>query len=567
LHKQYITYILALILSVSSAALNAGEMDWTAADSITHDSGLSLMRYFGHGLGAYPYSLASPHAGMRVRIDGVPLRSVGPFGPDLDMIPAGLVDSLSVGAFNQINIATRRMTGETPETVTKFLLGTKHRFNFGTLFDHPLSERSGLVFSGASSGSRGASAIEKNSSRSYSLNYHRSLINDVRLLFSSRGWRDRDGLADLETASFMGERKSEGTSLMLGIDSVKIGDTGKFSSNVYWQSMNSRFHRFGTRKSIDDRSAGLNLDYSNVKGNTRYGLSATHDIFSITSRVHDNAWSRNETDLSGWLAVPLRFAGMDVSGGIIHSSHYGAGVKGSVEIITGADKPFQVVVTAKVADYFPDSGAEFYTSPAFGDSAHTADLEKSHERIFSLGLRDRKGDVKYGLSLFATKSETPVFQISSTRLTSVSVYSYWPTNSVMCENEFQGVQGDFQFTKEGAVDIDFSLHGVLRYGDDHESWPYPNTEFNSECVLSDKYFNGVLDADLFVNGRFAVWDEGVALPEGGHFFLTTGLSLTVGTLELFYRIENITNEDPHYFNTMGWFGRNSMWGVNWRFID
>ncbi|MBT4482859.1 MAG: hypothetical protein HOC71_04175, partial [Candidatus Latescibacteria bacterium] len=69
---------------------------WTAADLISKDSGISLFVYSAFGMGAYPYLCSSPGTGFRVRLDGVPLRNLSPFGPDLERIPFDFIGSYRI---------------------------------------------------------------------------------------------------------------------------------------------------------------------------------------------------------------------------------------------------------------------------------------------------------------------------------------------------------------------------------------------------------------------------------------------------------------------------------------
>ncbi len=101
-----------------------------------------------------------------------------------------------------------------------------------------------------------------------------------------------------------------------------------------------------------------------------------------------------------------------------------------------------------------------------------------------------------------------------------------------------------------------------------ENWPYPSFEINSDLKASRKFINENLNATIFGNARFKRWSEDSSLsPYGNYFLLDCGIVIKVGTLGLFYKIENVTNENIRWFNTMGWLGRNAMWGCKWIFYD
>ena len=85
--------------------------------------------------------------------------------------------------------------------------------------------------------------------------------------------------------------------------------------------------------------------------------------------------------------------------------------------------------------------------------------------------------------------------------------------------------------------------------------------------MSGNFLNNVLKPTLFANARFLRWDESEITPKGNYFLLDCGIEIKVSSLELFYKVENITNEDIEWFNTMGWLGRNTMWGGKWIFYD
>ncbi|MFA6471712.1 MAG: hypothetical protein WCU00_06700, partial [Candidatus Latescibacterota bacterium] len=57
--------------------------------------------------------------------------------------------------------------------------------------------------------------------------------------------------------------------------------------------------------------------------------------------------------------------------------------------------------------------------------------------------------------------------------------------------------------------------------------------------------------------------DGPSTPDGAFFFLDSGISVKISSLMIYYKVENITGEDMQWFNTLGWQGMNSLWGIRW----
>ena len=158
---------------------------WTAADIVSNDSGISLLAYSAFGMGAYPYLYSSPGAGSRVRLDGVPLRSLSPFGPDLERIPFDFIGLYRLSR-RDINIKTPVVTTNEPETLTRFILGQKQRFRFNMTFQRLLNEKSAFFFGGSSSGIHGNDFIEVNSARNYLMKYMENKSISLALLSGAK---------------------------------------------------------------------------------------------------------------------------------------------------------------------------------------------------------------------------------------------------------------------------------------------------------------------------------------------------------------------------------------------
>ena len=555
---------------------------WSAGDMLSYNSSVSLLRYSPFGLGAYPYRYSLPSAGLKVFVDRIPMRSFSPFGPDLELIPSEIIDSLEFNGCRNLNMVLKNVSEEKPVTTTSFLLGSKHRFNYEMSFLRRLGENAGILFCGSSSGIHGSNntednslRTEKNSLRNYILKYQRFLDSGGTLNISAHAFRDRDGLVDLNSLSHMGERKTDFLSTSLAVDEYPLGEKTVISPVFYYQSGYSRFHRYGFRKSLDDNNAGLNVLLSTRRGNTSYGLNLLHDMRFFNSRIHDESWKRNETELTASFAHEYSWYNLKINGGLVHSSEYGDGSKVEGELVLTFIPKQEFVIRGFITDEFPDIGKEYYTSLIFSDTTIVSDLKKYTISEVEAGWKINRQRFEFGIFGFGSSSDAPLFRVSSSALNS-SVVVLYPFSSeyyMSSRRESAGYRVCFRKNYEKSyqfkMKLNFSQRIKMPESDsaDFRNWPYPSMEFFSDMRLSRKCINDRLTATIFGDIRIMRWNDGNSSPYGNHYFLNCGLSLKVSTLELFYTIENITNEDIQWFNTLGWLDRNAMWGIRWKFLN
>ena len=531
---------------------------------LAFNSGIGVLQYSAFGLGKYPYRYSMPGAGMRVRINNVPLRSLSPFGPDFELIPSQLVDSFECSGMRDFNIITKSGTEDEPVTMTRFLLGSRRRFNFNMSFSQSIGEKSGVFFAGSSSGIHGNETSEKNALRNYFLKYHHLLDNGGTVNLFMWVFRDRDGLVDLDKKSHMGERKTDTISFSLGLDTFPVSERTTVSPVIYYQSGYSRFERYGYRKSLDDNAGGLNVTVSTKRGNTEYGLYASHDITSFYSRIHRDFWTRNESELIPSLKWNNDKYRVKLNGGLKNSSEYGIGSKidGELALIAAEDK--EVVIHGVRTDEFPDAGQEYYPSLVFSDTTLVSHLRRYSLSELEVGLRCHKKHYNIELFGFASYSETPVFTPSSIIL-NVRVLTPFPLGcGIQSKKKSSGYRINVDAYAEKRYRFDMKIHCTVR-PNGHRNWPYPSAEVSSELKMSGTFLNENINSSVFTNAEHKRWNDGDSAPYGNYLFFNCGLIVKVSTLELFYRIENITSEEIEWFNVMGWQGRNSMWGVQWTF--
>ena len=574
-HRRYFLFFLAVLLSLYSTVESTAEENripqWTIADMVSLESGISFLRYGALGLGAHPYGYFLPAAGLRVNLDGVPLRSVSPFGPDLECVPSQWVDSLEFRGFRELNIVTVDVNEEEPKTDTSFLIGSRHRFNFDMTFNRRLGEKTGIFIGGSSSGIHGSGDTEKNSLRNYFIKYQRFLENGSIVNFSMRALRDRDGLIDLDNRARMGERKTDNFSVSLGIKEYPVSKRIIVSPVFYYQSGLSRFDRYGLRKSLNDDTAGLNVSLSSKRGNTTYCLFAAHDIRFFDSRIHNDSWTRNESEITASFTHENDNHHLMLRGGFMNSSEYGAGTKVEGEIALLNVLRQEIVMSGFITDEYPDTDKEYYSSLVFSDTSIVSKLKKYNISELEGGLRFKKKHFKLGLFGFGSSSKLPLFKVSSGVIDGSVQYPY-PTHFVMSSrNRSFGYRMNFDFHIEKYYQFDMKMNYSSRLkgigNNTHDNWPYPSSEFFSDLRISGKFLNEHIGATVFGSSGFLRWNDGNTSPHGNYFLLDCGILIKVSTLELFYKIENVTNEDIWWFNTMGWLERNSMWGGKWVFYD
>ena len=541
----------------------------TAADKLSPETGISSFRYASFGLGLYPYRRTVPNAQVRVRIDGVPLRSVSPFGSDLTLVPGGLVDSVTRSGDGGLDIATVDPAGEKTVTSIDFSQGTHRRFTFDSLYRRPIGESGGILFGGSASGIHSTEDTMKSSYRSYYLKYTGGLSIGGNAFFTSHGSRNRSGLADLDMLDDMGERKTDRFAVSLGLDEVPVGAHGNLGTSLYWQSMNSRFARYGWRRSLDDDGAGVSVQFASKMGRASYGVRLYHDAVFFDSRIHDDAWTRTVTGGDGTVSLSWGSISFALDGGAATSSKYGFGSHMGGKLSHRRSDRDELYLSVGVSEEFPDTGGEYYTSLAFSDTALVAVLDAYTVREAEIGLKAGKGPFGLSVAGFVSSSEAPVFRPSSVSL-DYRVYAPYTTEFIMDgEREWRGLRCSAETAFESFVTVDASVDGVWRDGANESdmSWPWPDYDVGGVLNIRDRWYRDLIGMHAFTECNLYHFDDAGTDPGGAFLLLDCGLSINVSDIELFYVIENVTNEDIAWFNTFGWLDMNGRWGVSWRFID
>jgi hypothetical protein len=408
--------------------------------------------------------------------------------------------------------------------------------------------------------------------RHYYCKYQHILKNGSTLNIVLRAFRDRDGLVDLDKNSHMGERKTDSSTFALGLNDYSVGTHTTLSPLMYYQTAVSRFRRYGYRKSLDDDALGFHLNIETHRDKMSYSLLAYHDITLFDSRIHDKSWSQNDSEISILLYGNDDKKHLRLQGGYLRSSKYGSGIKFEGEVGLSISQSHELIVHGLVADEFPDTGNEYYPSLVFSDTVLVSDLKKYRQSIFETGIRLRKKHYQMGLFGFGSYSESILFMPSS------SVFDVFPGDSpassrclMISKEPMMGLRVSFdsQIEKHYIINIKFSLTGIP---DAKKVWPYPSIDCFSGVTVSKNYINEHLKTTLWGNARFLRWYDRDSLgryssPWGNYILFNCGLNIHVSTLELFYAIENITDANITWFDTMNWLGRTSFWGGKWVFFN
>ena len=371
------------------------------------------------------------------------------------------------------------------------------------------------------------------------------------MFFSIRAFRDRDGLRDLKNQTHMGNRETVMTSLSTGFVEFPLTQRTSISPVVYYQSGVSRFKHYSEGKSLDDNSVGFSLTSSTRRGNTERGVTVTSDSRFIDSRLHEDSWTNNDTRISClWRWTDNRFRYV-LRGGILGSSRYGTGGIGESKLVYQMTPSIEFSVRGAVTDEVPDIGLEFYPALEFSDTTITTELDMYRIMEFESGLRLNSRILSCGLYAFRSRGKHPLFD---------------PENilSMMAEKEtYSGIR----FFMTAHEDDRYHTEVTIHYTDSSNSrniWPNPGFEMVSYSQIYRKFYRKKLDSTLFGSMRVSNWSDGPVNPDGTAFFLDGGISIRVMTLTVFYMVENITGEDMVWFDILGWQGRNSMWGIQWK---
>jgi hypothetical protein len=562
----------ALISDTTTPVVEAGDgmahmPRWNAAKIVREELGIPTLEYSAWGLGRYPWLQTMPGARMRVRIDGVPVPSISPFGPDLERIPAHGVASVLRAGRSEIDIAGIDGLLDIPRTDTRFFIGPRRRFVYDLSLRRKIGERTGLVITGSSSGTHGSPDTVKNSLRSYAMRVDRLLEDTGRIIGVLSVGTDRDGLVDLTTYTGSAERKTSMINAMIGLRDYRLGERTVVSPTAYYISGLSRFDRYGTRKSMDDDMAGVDVPMVRTLGNTSYGLRFTHDTRRIDSRIHTKDWTIHESRFIASFDNQLDRFSFSTRGGVQYSSEYDAGwlAEGSISVPAGS---MNIVARGSTGREFPDWAGELYLPLVFNPAVGPAESEAYNYVEGEAGFKIQGTAGILELLGWFSSAEMPL---------PATALSYMPPTLPPTP-----LPGAFPHTKNrtltglrGLIDAETSWQYPVKFHADwnrrfeqevdDDLWPWPIFDSSARMSVRHSYLGDNLRGMAFLGSRILSWDGGTSMtPQGNHLLLDAGLVISVSTLELFYHIDNITGENICWYDTLGWDGRTPVWGISWR---
>lgn len=521
-------------------------------DYIPFESGFSFLRYGSFGEGIFPYSQAMPGAPVEIRMDGVPLPSFSPFGPDLERIPYLAIDSLAVKHGRALWIATPDTIPQTPLTRMDFFTGDKRRSRFQTTFLRRLNDNTGIFGCGASDGIHSGDVTAGNTSRNYLLKYLHSMKNGGMIQSTISGGFYRTDLSDIAIGRPMGSSEMNNFVFSLGVKNYRLSkDTGLFST-VYYRSGLSKLDRFNIPANFDDNSFGAVVSLARQKSGSSWGLDITVDSRrfkgrTTNARMQDTV-SKVRTSGS-WVFKPVRIS---ASGGGAFSTRYGAGAVAEGSLALPLSGKSELVLRGCVSHEFPDPGNEFYPSLSFSDTVLASNLRRYHIAWLETGIKVRRWGAEWGVFGFGSQSNVPFFI---------------PNPPSFLQNGTERNEGGrftLSLTREGKVRYDGNMKvDYLGGSSSHLIWPHPYLDAIAKMSVSRIFFGGALHGALFGEAKLLGWKHGSSTPDGTFFFLDSGISAKISSLLIFYKVENITSEDMQWFNTLGWQGMNSLWGVRW----
>ncbi len=552
------TAVMLLLCRPSAGWGTVGREHWTAADMLQTRPAWSVLEYGAFGTGAYPWRQTSPHGRVRVRLDGVPLRSLSPFGPDLESIPRNFIDDLTIRGRREILMNSPLAEGNGPATRTAFHLGQRQQYRFQASIRRQLGDRAGIVIGGSSSGMRGSDTIMGSDARHYMLNYHRILADSARAVINLGGSRDRDGISDLSAGSYMGHRETDTITAAAGLEGIRFGDRSSLSLRGYYAPCKSRIRRYGSTRSLDDDGAGGTVVLETIRGDTRYAARFNYDARFFDSRIHDETWTRHETEAAGTFSWKRGSISGTVDGGLRMSSEYGAEPFISGMTTMRLSQSFSLFLDAGAGGDFPDTGDIYYPALVFGTGTGVADDLGSYRFIEGEGgLRWESGFASAEVAGIGSAGEGIAFAPSI------------PASVPLEEGERYGGRLSLSSNRPERYD----LRGILTWladtpDDDRHPWPHPSVDARLAGDYLISLVGGRLDATIFCEGRFLRWRDTQGMQPAGNFALVDlGLSITVASLTAFIEVENITATELVWFDAMDWMGRNSIWGVRWNFAD
>ncbi|MFC1528322.1 hypothetical protein ACFL5B_00275, partial [Candidatus Latescibacterota bacterium] len=357
-------------------------------------------------------------------------------------------------------------------------------------------------------------------------------------------------------------RTTDDIALSLGLNEYQLLEKMAFTYILYYNHTKSRFRRYGLTKSLDDDAWGLSAKVSTHRGNTLYSLEVLQDLRILDSRIHEDFWTRSETEVRGSLEWENNDYKLNLSAGILSSSKYGIQPKMGGKLVVPVLPGCELVINGLYAGEFPDTGVEYYPSLVFSDTSRVSDLDAVRFSEIETGIDINRGIVSLGFFGFISSGKKFIFSPVVPSCDVSDDERYTGGRICMSLHNKNRYYFDVKLTSTSSV----KKNGTQKNGR-NAIWPYPELEVASNGRLYKKFVHDRIAAMAFCNARFGRWEGGPATPEGNHFFFDTGLTLIVKTIEFYYKIENVTNEEMKWFDVLGWQGRNSLWGVQWKFQD
>jgi hypothetical protein len=521
-------------------------------DFIPFESVLSFFRYGSFGLGIFPYLPSLPGAPVEIRVDGVPLPSFSPFGPDLERIKYLVIDSLAVNNDRTIWIATPDSIPAIPVTRINFLSGDKRRFRFQTTFLRRVNNNTGIFACGSSDGIHKGEVTQGNSSRDYLFKYFRSTKNGGLIQGTINGGFYRTDLSDLVVRKPMGSGELEHLVFSLGVKNYRLSENTNLFSTAYYRSGTTKLDRFNIPSNYDDNSFGALISLKRKEKKAIYGLDVTIDSRQFKGRTIDVKLQDTVSKLKASGSWFFKKAIITAIGGGSFSSRYGAGGIADGSLTVPLKGKIDFIARGSFSHETPDQGNEIYSSLSFSDTVRISHLRQYHVAGLETGIKVREWGGEWGIYGFSSQSDAPFFTLN-------------PPSSIQNAGDVNsGLRATLFFSRERKVRYEgFLKVNYIGGSSSHLVWPHPAIDADVKINASRIFFGGALHAALFGEARLFDWKNGPSTPKGFSFFLDSGISAKVSSLLIYYKVENLTNENVEWFDTLGWQGMNSLWGVKW----
>lgn len=553
--------ILSLLFFAVLTNPAAAQDDWfpipltTAAEVLSGGNDAVFLHPGSFGAGDFPFRANSPAIAPETEVDGIPLESYSPFGPNLERIPALFTDSLLTDRGGNIHISTIDSIPAVPVTRIGFLSGERRRFRFQGTFGRKINARSGIFVGGDADGIRGNTTIQGNEFRLYRLRYIRVLENGGIVTTTADGNRDRSDIYDLANGT-TGGRTIDNLRYSAGIRGYQLAMRTMLSGAVYYRNGIARFDRSGADVTCDDNSFGATLRTDTSRERSAYSFAFSNETRAFDAGKGRPAWDATTTGVSG--EGDWRFSRMLVSlgAGGKYSSEYGIGASGNATLTIPFAGTHSVVMRGSFAHRFPDPGTLFYPSLSYGDTLVASPLRRYWTAETEAGIEGTRGMLRYGMYGFTSLANAPGFTLTPAAMT-MSGDTRYTGGRLKLE-----LAGGDAVRYQGAARVEYT--GSTRAT---AIWPRPALLAHAGGNFSRPFFNGNLDTALNLSSRLEHYTSGNISPDGTYFFLDTGVVLRVATFTLFYTVENLTGTNQRWFDAYETQGRNSFWGVRWNLFN